>query len=281
MAAPTCWARVWGRKGSPLAERPLWIVQLGRVPYDEALALQRALVRAKKEKRLEEDLLLLLEHPPVITLGRRGEEANVLAPPDLLHARGIAVHRVERGGDVTYHGPGQLVGYPIVSLRHLPTRRDVGRFVWTLQEALIQLLASYGVRGERIDRVIGVWVRGTPPPVPALESDPERRATLQRLVGDFEERKIAAIGARIEGWVSYHGFALNVTTDLTDFGLIVPCGLEDRGVTSMAAEIGRDLSLTEVGDQLAERLAALWQFTPLPRDADEIRRLAAPFVASP
>lgn len=263
-----------------MAERPLWRVDLGRIPYDEALALQRALVAAKKEGRLEADLLLLLEHPPVITLGRRGDESNVLAPTEVLRARSIPIHRVERGGDVTYHGPGQLVGYPIVSLRHLPSRRDVGRFVWTIQEALIQVLAAYGLPGERIDRVIGVWLRGEPPRFDDVERDPERRAALQRLVGDFQERKIAAIGARIEGWVSFHGFALNVTTDLTDFALIVPCGLEDRGVTSMAAELGRAIPLLEVGAQVAERLAALWEFDLVARPADEIRQIAAPYLAS-
>ncbi len=206
----------------------LWAVDLGMIPYAEALALQHRLVAAKKTGALEAELLLLLEHPPVITLGRRGDEGNVLAPPELLAARGIEVHRVERGGDVTYHGPGQLVGYPIVSLRHLPNRKDVGRFVWTLQEAIIRTVAHADISAERIEKVIGVWVRAPAPSLDGLGLPGDEHAALSKLVAAHADRKIAAIGARVEGWVSFHGFALNVSTDLSDFALIVPCGLEDE-----------------------------------------------------
>ncbi|MGH2543209.1 MAG: lipoyl(octanoyl) transferase LipB, partial [Ardenticatenaceae bacterium] len=206
--------------------RQLWAVDLGIVDYGEALHLQRRLVAAKKARELEADLLLLLEHPAVITLGRRGDESNVLAAPDVLAARGIQVHRVERGGDVTYHGPGQLVGYPIISLRHLPNRKDVGRFVWNIQEAIIRTLARYTIPAERIDKVIGVWVRRPAPDLALLNHHTARHGGLERIVAGFNDRKIAAIGARVEGWISYHGFALNVNTDLDDFNLILPCGLD-------------------------------------------------------
>ncbi len=145
------------------APRELWAVDLGTIDYLEALELQRRIVAAKKGGTFEPELLLLLEHPAVITLGRRGDASNVVAAPETLAARGIPVYHVERGGDVTYHGPGQLVGYPIVSLRHLPNRKDVGKFVWNMQEAIIRTLARYGVPAERIDKVIGVWVRRPAP----------------------------------------------------------------------------------------------------------------------
>ncbi|MBA3534865.1 MAG: lipoyl(octanoyl) transferase LipB [Ardenticatenales bacterium] len=238
--------------------RELWVVNLGMVEYQEALALQKRLVAAKRAGELEADVLLLLEHPAVITLGRRGDESNVVASPDTLAARGIPVHRVERGGDVTYHGPGQLVGYPIVNLRRLPKREDIGCFVSAMQEAIIRTLASYDIPSERIEKVIGVWVRRPARSLDALPWDATYRAAVQAMVDGYAERKIAAIGARIEGWTSYHGFALNVNTDLTDFNLIVPCGLEDRGVTSMQAELGRTLEMEPIRQEIARHLAEQW-----------------------
>jgi lipoyl(octanoyl) transferase len=242
--------------------RSLWIVDLGLMPYLEALALQHRIVAAKKAGQLEVEALLLLEHPAVITLGRRGDESNVVASVEELTARGIEVHRVERGGDVTYHGPGQLVGYPIVSLRRLPKREDVGRFVWTMQEAIIQTLASYGIPSERIEKVIGVWVRRPAPDLSTITCNPMQRAGLEQIVSRYDDRKIAAIGARVESWISFHGFALNVNTDLNDFNLIVPCGLEDRGVTSMQVELGRELPMQPVKEKVAHCLAELWGFAP-------------------
>jgi lipoyl(octanoyl) transferase len=241
-----------------MSERELWAVDLGLVEYEEALALQEQLVAAKIAGEIEADVLLLLEHPPVITLGLRAEESNVIATPEELAARKVTVHRVERGGDVTYHGPGQLVGYPIVSLRRLPKREDVGRFVWSMQEALIETLASYGIGAERIEKVIGVWVREQAPDLHGLSWVEATRAAVEPLTR-YEERKIAAIGARIKGWTSYHGFALNVNTDLRDFNLIVPCGIRDRGVTSMEVELGRRVDMGRVKEEIAGRLAEQWQ----------------------
>ncbi|MDQ4075133.1 MAG: lipoyl(octanoyl) transferase LipB [Chloroflexota bacterium] len=240
--------------------RELWAIDLGVVDYLDALELQRRAVAAKKEGILQAELLFLLEHPAVITLGRRGDESNVVASSEELAARRIQVHRVERGGDVTYHGPGQLVGYPIVSLRHLPNRKDVGKFVWNIQEAIIRTLANYDIASERIDKVIGVWVRRPTPDLSPISDGATVQAGLEKIVSPFVDRKIAAIGARIEGWISFHGFALNVNTHLDDFNLIVPCGLEDRGVTSMQLELGRTIDMQPIKQQVAHHLAELWGF---------------------
>lgn len=241
------------------ATNELWVVDLGTIEYQAALDLQHRLVAAKKSGELQANLLLLLEHPAVITLGRRGEDSNIVATPEALASRGIEVHRIERGGDVTYHGPGQLVGYPIINLRHVPNRQDVGKFVWVIQEAIIRTLAAYDIEAERIDKVVGVWVRQPVPSLDPLAQTDSHRAALIEAV-NYPDRKIAAIGARVEGWITFHGFALNVTTDLTDFNLIVPCGIEDRGVTSMQLELGRDVPMAAVKQRIATELAAIWGF---------------------
>lgn len=239
--------------------KELWVVDLGTIAYQAALDLQHRLVAAKKSGALQANLLLLLAHPAVITLGRRGEDSNIVATPETLASRGIDVHRIERGGDVTYHGPGQLVGYPIINLRHVPNRQDVGKFVWVIQEAIIRTLAAYGIEAERIDKVVGVWVRQPVPSLDPVAQNESHRTALVEAV-NYPDRKIAAIGARVEGWITFHGFALNVTTDLTDFNLIVPCGIEDRGVTSMQLELGRDVPMADVKQRIATELAAIWGF---------------------
>ncbi len=175
------------------------------------------------------DQLLLLEHPPVITRGVRAGADNVLAPPDVLRRRGVEVHDARRGGDVTYHGPGQLVGYPILLLK--PDRCDVHRYVRDLEEVLIRAVAGFGVRATRIEGLTGVWVGND---------------------------KLAAIGVRLSRWVTSHGFALNVTTDLDDFALIRPCGLADRGVTSLARLTGTEVSDVAVADRVARRFAEVF-----------------------
>jgi lipoyl(octanoyl) transferase len=181
----------------------LEVVEAGRVPYGEALEWQRRVARARIEDRQLPDLLLLLEHPPVVTCGRSSHEAH------LLQGDGIEVFEVERGGDVTYHGPGQLVGYPILDLtRH---KQDLHWYLRTLEQALITALASLGIGGERRPGYTGVWTRG---------------------------RKIASIGVHVKQWVTWHGFALNVTTDLTDFDRIVPCGIPGVQMTSIEREGG-------------------------------------------
>lgn len=175
------------------------------------------------------DQLLLLEHPPVITRGVRAGADNVLAPPDVLRRRGVEVHDARRGGDVTYHGPGQLVGYPILLLK--PDRCDVHRYVRDLEEVLIRAVAGFGVRATRIEGLTGVWVGND---------------------------KLAAIGVRLSRWVTSHGFALNVTTDLDDFALIRPCGLVDRGVTSLARLTGTEVSYVAVADRVVRLFAEVF-----------------------
>ena len=200
--------------------------QLGRVDYPAALQLQQQLA-AERKQGLIPDQLLLLEHPHVITLGRNGHLENLLASDDILARAGIAFYPTDRGGDVTYHGPGQLVGYPILDLRDW--QRDVGAYVRAVEETIIVTLAEYGIEAGRIPKLTGVWVG---------------------------ERKIAAIGVHLSRWVTSHGFALNVSTDLSYFQYIVPCGLT-RPVTSMAA-LGVRASLDEVGARLAVHFARIF-----------------------
>ncbi len=202
--------------------------------YGEALALQRALVEERRADRVP-DLLLLVEHPPVLTLGVKGDggRSHILATTDVLAARGIEVFETGRGGDVTYHGPGQIVGYPIIDLK--PDRRDVHRYVRDLEEVLIRAAADLGVATTRAAGLTGVWA------------------------GD---EKLAAIGVRISRWVTSHGFALNVTTNLTDFNLIVPCGIADRGVTSLA-RLGCAASQREVEDRIVDQFCRVFDREPV------------------
>ena len=191
------------------------LLHLGRVPYPEALALQQQLVELRHQQCIG-NALLLLEHPPVLTLGRNSQRANLLASDELLARRGVEVHEINRGGDVTYHGPGQLVGYPILDLRSFSHRLGAVDYVRMLEEVIIRACASYGVLTQRIPKLTGVWT------LPG---------------GSIPEKKVAAIGVHISCGITSHGFALNVTTDLRDFDLIVPCGIADRGVTSLEVEV--------------------------------------------
>ncbi|HEX5473432.1 MAG TPA: lipoyl(octanoyl) transferase LipB [Vicinamibacterales bacterium] len=198
--------------------------RLGVVAYPDALDLQKRLVDERKAGRIE-DQLLLLEHPPVITLGvkARNDRSHVLRTPEALAAIGVGLFETGRGGDVTYHGPGQLVGYPILDLK--PDRCDVHRYVRDLEEVLIGTVAAFGINAGRIEGLTGVWVGN---------------------------EKIAAIGVRISRWVTSHGFALNVEPNLAHFGLIVPCGITDRGVTSIRAQLGRAVPMDEVESVLVD-----------------------------
>jgi lipoyl(octanoyl) transferase len=200
--------------------------ELGRTDYGQALELQRQLI-ARRQQGLIPDQLLLLEHPHVITLGRNGKAANLLASAEVMSRAGIAYYPTDRGGDVTYHGPGQLVGYPIVDLREW--QRDVGAYVRAVEQAIIDTLADYGIAAGRIPKLTGVWV---------------------------DDSKIAAIGVHISRWVTSHGFALNVFTDLSYFQYIVPCGLT-KPVTSMAA-LGVSAGLHEVGQTLAAHFGRIF-----------------------
>jgi lipoyl(octanoyl) transferase len=206
------------------------VKHLGVVEYQAALDLQKELVDQRKQGLIP-DQLLLLEHPHVITLGARNHNSrsNVLETPESLARQGVALFETGRGGDVTYHGPGQLVGYPILELPK--DRRDVHRYVRDLEEVLIQAVSDFGVAATRIRGLTGIWV------------------------GD---EKLAAIGVRISRWVTSHGFALNVGTDLSRFGLIVPCGITGKGVTSLERLLGRHVPMDEVATSVAARFQAVF-----------------------
>jgi lipoyl(octanoyl) transferase len=211
--------------------RPLEVRRLGLIGYDEALALQRDLVEQRRANAIP-DLLLLLEHPPVITLGVRSDiaRANVVATSERLAELGVVVHETGRGGDVTYHGPGQIVGYPILDLR--PDRCDVHKYVRDLEEVMIRVCAAYGINASRIAGLTGTWVGA---------------------------EKIGAIGIRISRWITSHGFAFNVGTDLDHFKLIVPCGITDRGVTSLEKVTGRSIAMREVEDEIVRSFTAIFE----------------------
>jgi lipoate-protein ligase B len=216
-----------------VAERELWTVPLGRVPYAEALELQRSIARDRISGAISQDVLLLMEHPPVVTLGRSSKEKNLTASPEFLDSRGVELFEVERGGDVTFHGPGQLVGYPIIDLkRH---RQDLHWYLRTIEQALINSLADYGIPGERNTAYTGVWTRG---------------------------RKIASIGVHARDWVTWHGFALNVTTELSYFNLIVPCGIDGVVMTSIARELGvEEVSARDVTERVTAKFAEAFDLT--------------------
>jgi len=220
--------------------RTAWLVECNRMAYRDAWALQRALVAARQAEQVP-DVLLTVEHPPVITVGRAGRASNVLASPEMLGAHGIEVHQVERGGDVTYHGPGQLVGYPIVNLRALD--EDVVRYVRLLEASLIVSLEPWGIAAERLRGFPGVWVGG---------------------------EKIAAIGIAVKRRVTMHGFALNVDPVLAHFELINPCGL-GKPVTSMARLVGHAVTLDEVRPVVARALSETLQVALEPMPVDELR----------
>lgn len=197
----------------------LEVRRLGLVPYADGLELQRGLVDDRKADRIP-DTLLLLQHPHVLTIGvKKDGRSHILAPDHHLASLGVEVFETGRGGDVTYHGPGQLVGYPIIDLS--PDRRDVHRYVRDLEAVMIRVCATYGIVADRVKGFSGAWI------------------------GD---EKIGAVGVRISRWVTSHGFAFNVTTDINFFNLIVPCGIADRGVTSLAEKLGRAPALSEVED---------------------------------
>ena len=215
--------------------RPIEIRRLGVVKYGDALDLQKRLVEERKADRIP-DQLLLLQHPPVITLGVKSKDAraNVLASPDDLQRDGVEIFETGRGGDVTFHGPGQLVGYPILDLN--PDRRDVHRYVRDLEEALIRTAATFGVAAGRQPGLTGVWV------------------------GDA---KLAAIGVRIARWITSHGFALNVSTNLDLFNLIVPCGITDKGVTSLAKLVNKDVAMADVENAVIASMAGIFDRQPV------------------
>jgi len=213
------------------------VLQLGTIDYATGLALQSRLVELRKEGRVG-DVLLLLEHSPVITLGRNAEATNVLASPELLAQRGVEVFECDRGGDVTFHGPGQIVGYPFFDLRafpsHDPNRKTLGvlEYMRRLEEVLIRTCADFQIPAHRVEKLTGVWTDG--------------------------EAKIAAMGIHISRGVSSHGFALNVDVDLSCFDLIVPCGLVAKPVTSMVKELGRPVVMQDVTNSISRNFGIVF-----------------------
>jgi lipoyl(octanoyl) transferase len=203
--------------------------RLGTLDYAEALGLQKQLQSQRVRGEIG-DIVLLLEHPPVLTMGRSAKAQHVLAPRELLEARGIQVHEVGRGGDVTYHGPGQLVAYPIIDLK--PDRKDVRKYVASLEESMIRTCADFGLAAGRVQGLNGAWIA---------------------------ERKVGAVGVRISRWVTMHGLALNVSSELRQFEMIVPCGIQDKGVTSLSAELGRTVQVADAVEPLARHFAELYE----------------------
>jgi lipoyl(octanoyl) transferase len=200
--------------------RPLTVQRLGRIAYSDALALQEELLEQRTEGRITDTVLLLEHEPAVITLGRGAKQEHVLLSREALALQGVEVHETGRGGDVTYHGPGQLVAYPIIDLK--PDRQDVRKYVAALEEVMIRIAASYGISASRVAGLNGTWVGNN---------------------------KLGAVGVRLRRWVTMHGLALNVSTALDAFDLIVPCGIRGRGVTSLERELGRTVPMDEVIDR--------------------------------
>lgn len=222
----------------------LWTAYLGLVPYGEALELQRDIAAARISGAIPEDVLLLVEHPPVVTFGRSSKDAHLVSSPELLATRGVELFEVERGGDVTFHGPGQLVGYPIIDLkRH---KQDLHWYLRRVEQALIDTLAALGISAKRNEGYTGVWTGG---------------------------RKIASIGVHARDWVTWHGFALNVTTDLSFFDLIVPCGIPGVTMTSVGRELNdSDVSLTRVADAAEAAFGESFDLVVTPVTRDALRR---------
>ena len=224
----------------------LWVSNLGTMSYAEALELQRSVARDRISGAIPEDVLLLVEHPPVVTLGRSSKEKNLISSPAFLASKGVELFEVERGGDVTFHGPGQLVGYPVIDLkRH---KQDLHWYLRQVEEGLIRTLSRYGISGERSTGYTGVWTQG---------------------------RKIASIGVHARDWVTWHGFALNVITDLSYFDFIVPCGIQDVEMTSIAKEMrirGDDvpssLTVDSVADIAAEMFGEVFSLEAVARQAE-------------
>lgn len=211
-----------------MTERILQVEQLGRRPYGEVLDLQRA-IAAERIAGTRPDTLLLVEHDPVVTLGRSTKAGNLLANGDLLKARGVELFDIERGGDVTFHGPGQLVGYPIIDLAQ--HKQDLHWYLRQLEQVLMDALATFGIETQRVPQYTGVWV------------------------GD---RKVASIGVHARSWVTWHGFALNVSTDLSYFDLMVPCGISGVTMTSIQRELGHPVAMDDVGARVADAFAQLF-----------------------
>jgi lipoyl(octanoyl) transferase len=244
------------------------LIQLGTVDYATGLALQQQLVALRKEEKIP-DVLLLLEHKPVITLGRNAKAANVVASPEFLHQRGVELFECDRGGDVTFHGPGQIVGYPIFDLRSFANpdgkRKTLGviEFVRRLEDVLMRTCADFAIPTKRVPSLTGVW---TDPDTTdarvgadAFVRPVEQGSTAALTTSKHPEAKLAAIGVHISRFVTSHGFALNVNTDLSYFNLIIPCGITSKPVTSMQQQLGRELDLNSVAESISRNFGVVFQ----------------------
>ncbi len=229
------------------------IVDLGLIAYAEAWELQERVVAARKAGAIE-DVLLFCEHPHVITLGRSGNRANLLASESVLRQKGVEFFETSRGGDITYHGPGQIVGYPILNLGAI--RRDVVWYVRTLEEAMIRATADLGIAARREPGKTGIWVHAD-----EVADRSKRDSSLALGMTDQQAEKLAAIGVHISRWVTSHGFAYNVATDLRYFELIVPCGIADRKATSLEKLLGRRVSLEEIRPLLVKQVCEVFGLT--------------------
>lgn len=209
------------------------ILRLGIVDYKSAYDLQKQLVHEHIEGR-GSNCLILLQHNPVITIGRSGNESNIIASESMLSKAGIEMHEIDRGGDVTYHGPGQITGYPIINLRHF--KKDIHWYLRQLEEVIIKVLADYDIAGDRSEGYTGVWVGN---------------------------EKIAAIGIAIRRWITYHGFAFNVNPDMSHFRMINPCGITDKGVTSLEKLLGYEVDICEVEDRTISAFAEVFNVNPV------------------
>ncbi|MDQ6716742.1 MAG: lipoyl(octanoyl) transferase LipB [Gemmatimonadota bacterium] len=224
-----------------MSERELWVVRQGVTPYAEILDLQRRIAAARITGEIGQDVLLLLEHEPVVTLGRSTKGKNLITSKEYLASRGVDLFEVERGGDVTFHGPGQLVGYPIIDLkRH---KQDLHWYLRQLEQAIINTLSEFGVSAERSTGFTGVWTGG---------------------------RKIASIGVHARDWVTWHGMALNVGTDLSYFDFIVPCGIDGVVMTSIEKETGKEISVDRAATVFARKLALLFDLAPVETAPSEL-----------
>jgi lipoyl(octanoyl) transferase len=246
------------------------LVQLGTIDYATGLRLQQQLVDLRKAEKIG-DVLLLLEHSPVVTLGRNAKAANVIASPELLAQRGVELFECDRGGDVTFHGPGQIVGYPILDLRgfargaaEAPSalRKSLGavEFVRRLEEVLIRTCADFAISTKRVPGLTGVWTDSTHGAAdgPVRRADENRADEGVRPSMGPPEAKIAAIGVHISRFVTSHGFALNVNTDLSFFNLIIPCGITAKAVTSMQQELGHELDLNPVAESISRNFGVVF-----------------------
>ena len=267
----------------------LFSVSLGTLPYAEALELQRAVARARIAGTIAEDVLLLVQHPPVFTFGRSTKASSLPLPAEALRARGVEVHEIQRGGDVTFHGPGQLVGYPVVDLkRH---RKDLHWYLRQVEEALIQGIAPFGLAGTRSAGYTGVWVGGSDERgASSVEGSPLAGGASS--LGDLRSpldarpstppRKLASIGVHARDWVTWHGFGLNVTAEpLGFFDLIVPCGIAGVTMTSVSGELGRPVTVDAVAREVTRAFGRVFDLVPVALTASELHeRLATEPVAA-